>query len=119
MAEWTDEMKAELIEKYEAANPTPDTSTEIVAQLAEEFDVTPNGARSILVRANVYVKKTPSSGSSSSSSGEKKESKADSLQRLKNVIESQGAELDEAIIDKLTGKAAAYFADTITKIIED
>jgi len=122
MADWTDENRAELIKKYEAANPTPENSMEIVKELAEEFDSTPNGARAILSRAKVYIKKTPatsSASSSSKSSGEKKESKADSLTRLTSVIESQGIEADEEIIGKLTGKAAAYFADTISKILTD
>lgn len=119
MADWTEENKAQLIEDYKAQNPTPDTSTEIVAELADEYDSTVNGVRAILVRAQVYVKKTPTASSGKgNSSGEKKESKADSLNRLKTVIDAQGKDVDDEIIGKLTGKAAAYFADTITAIVE-
>ena len=31
---WDDEKKAAVIEQYEAANPTPENSMEIVAELA-------------------------------------------------------------------------------------
>lgn len=119
MADWNDENKAALVEAYEAANPTPDTSTEIVAELADEYDSTPNGVRAILVKAGVYVKKAPAAkGSSNSKTGEKKESKADSLNRLNSIIEAQGLEPNDEIIGRLTGKAAAYFADTIKTIVE-
>ena len=118
MAEWSDEDKAKLVADYKAKNPTPETSAEIVSELADELGVTVNGARAILVREKVYVNKTPGSSKSSNSSGEKKESKADSLKRLNTVIESQGLEPDEDIIGRLTGKAAAYFADVITKATE-
>jgi hypothetical protein len=113
MAEWTDESKAKLVEKYVAKNPTPETSSEIVSELADDFDATVNGVRIILSREGVYVKKEAAK-STSKSSGEKKESKADSIARLTAVIEAQGIEADESIISKMTGKAAAYFADTIT-----
>jgi hypothetical protein len=119
MADWNDENKASLIEAYEAANPTPETSTEIVAELADEYESTPNGVRAILVRANVYVKKAPAvKGSSNGKSGEKKESKADSLNRLNTIIKAQGFEPNDEIIGRLTGKAAGYFADIITTIAE-
>ena len=59
---WDDEKKAAVIEQYEAANPTPENSMEIVADLAEEFEESPNGVRMILTKAGVYVKKAPASG---------------------------------------------------------
>lgn len=117
MADWTDENKAELVKQYLAANPTPETSMEIVAKLAPEFDSTPNGARMILSKAKVYIKKDPKAGTASTAktSGEKKETKQESLDRLTASIEALGLDADDTIISKLTGKAAAYFADTITK----
>lgn len=114
MADWTDESKAALIKAYQEANPTPETSSEILDELAEEFDCTVNGARMILVRAEVYVAKGKATAKAAGST-EKKESKADSLARLTSIIEAQGIDADDTIISKLTGKAAAYFADTLEK----
>ena len=65
---WDDEKKAAVIEQYEAANPTPENSMEIVAELAEEFEESPNGVRMILTKAGVYVKKAPASGAAKASS---------------------------------------------------
>ena len=39
--------------------PTPETSMEVVKEIAEELDESPNGVRMILTKAGVYVKKTP------------------------------------------------------------
>ena len=54
---WDDAKKEAVIEQYEAASPTPENSMEIVAELAEEFEESPNGVRMILTKAGVYVKK--------------------------------------------------------------
>ena len=62
---WTDEKKAEVIEAYEAQNPTPENSMEIVAEIAEEFDESPNGVRMVLTKAGVYVKKAPAAKAAS------------------------------------------------------
>ena len=59
---WTDEKKAEVIEAYESANPTPENSMEIVAEIAEEHNESPNGVRMVLTKAGVYVKKAPATG---------------------------------------------------------
>ena len=59
---WTDEKKAEVIAAYEAANPTAENSMEVVKEIAEEFEESPNGVRMILTKAGVYVKKAPASG---------------------------------------------------------
>lgn len=123
MADWNDESKAELVKQYLEAEPTPENSMEIVAELAPDFDATPNGARMILVKAGVYIKKDPKAASAASgtkaSSGEKKETKQESIDRLSSVIAAQGLEADDSIISKMTGKAAAYFADTITGILAE
>ena len=59
MAEWSDELKASVVKKYEAAEPTAETSTEIVKDIAEALGdgFTVNGVRVILVKAGVYIKK--------------------------------------------------------------
>jgi len=115
MADWNDENRAELVKQYLAKEPTPETSMEIVAELAPVFDTTVNGARNILNRAEVYVKKAPAA--KAATSGEKKESKPESLARLTAVLEAQSIVADDTIISKLTGKAAAYFADAFETIV--
>jgi hypothetical protein len=117
MADWTDESRAALIKAYLAEDPTPETSPEILDSLVEDFDCTVNGARIILSRAKVYVGKAKATTKTAAGSSEKKESKADSLARLTSAIEAQGIEADNTIISKLTGKAAAYFADTFEKAL--
>lgn len=116
MAIWTDESRAALIKAYQAEKPTPENSMEIVAKIAPDFDSTPNGARRILDNAKVYIKKDLVKAKAAAT-GDKKESKQESLDRLTGVIEAQGLEADQTVISKLTGKAAAYFADTLTKIV--
>ena len=56
---WTDEKKAQAIEAYQDAEPTPETSMEIVKEIAEDLGESPNGVRMILTKAGVYVKKQP------------------------------------------------------------
>ena len=63
---WDDEKKAAVIEAYEGADPTPENSMEIVKDLADEYEESPNGVRMILTKAGVYVKKTPAASSKSS-----------------------------------------------------
>ena len=116
---WTDEQKAEVIEAYESQNPTPETSMEIVKDIADEFDQSPNGVRMVLTKAGVYVKKTPAAGSTG---GEKKAtggtrvSKAAAIEALTAALSDAGQEVDEEIVSKLTGKAAMYFAGVIAAV---
>lgn len=119
-ATWTDELKQEVIEKYEAAGPTPENSTEIIKDIAEEIEMSPNGVRMVLVQAGVYVKKEAGSGSSkttgkttASGEGSKRVSKESAIADLKAAIEAKGAEVDEDILSKLTGKAAVYLLGVI------
>ena len=41
---------------------------------------------------------------------------ADAQQAVKDAISDAGLEADDAIISKLTGKAANYFAEIINKV---
>ena len=114
---WTDEKKAEVIEAYESANPTPENSMEVVKDIADEFEESPNGVRMILTKAGVYVKKAPATGgtkSTSSSGG--RVSKAAAIESLSAAIADAGQEVDQEILDKLTGKAAVYFTGVIAAI---
>ena len=113
---WTDESKAQAVELYEQGNPTPETSMEIVKDIAEELDESPNGVRMILTKAGVYVKKTPAAKSSAStgSAGGTRVSKAAAQEALIAAITDAGKSVDEEIISKLTGKAAQYFTTLLS-----
>jgi len=114
---WTDESKAEAVEMYTAAEPTPETSMEVVKEIADELNESPNGVRMILTRAGVYVKKTPASKSTSNgSTGGGRVSKADAQDALSSALQDAGMEADDSIISKLTGKAAVYFTGIVTKL---
>ena len=116
---WDDEKKAAVIEAYEAADPTPENSMEIVKDIAEEHEESPNGVRMILTKAGVYVKKAPASGGSkatpSGGSGGRV-SKAAAIESLSAAISDAGQEVDQEILDKLTGKAAMYFTGVLTAV---
>tara|TARA_R100000084_G_scaffold99872_1_gene54400 strand:- start:421 stop:840 length:420 start_codon:yes stop_codon:yes gene_type:complete len=118
MSTWTDETKQEAVDMYVDENPTPENSMEIVADIAEQLGQTPNGVRMILTKAGVYVRKTPAAKSSGGSTGGTRVSKADAQDNLSSAISDAGMEVDSSIIEKLTGKAANYFADIINKINE-
>lgn len=113
---WTEELKAKVIEAYEGANPTPETSTEIIKDIAEEFEQSPNGVRMVLVQAGVYVKKEAGKtegGSAPKETGAKRVSKESSIAALKAAIEKRGKRVDDEILDKLTGKAAVYLTEVL------
>jgi transposase-like protein len=114
---WTDESKEQAIEMYQDAEPTPETSMEIVKDIAEELNESPNGVRMILTKAGVYVRKTPAAKSSGGgSTGGGRVSVADAQDKLTSVLGDAGQEVDAAIISKLTGKAAVYFANVIESL---
>jgi hypothetical protein len=113
---WTDESKAEAVELYTTEEPTPETSMEVVKDIADQLGESPNGVRMILTRAGVYVKKTPASGSSAKSTGGGRVSKADAQDALSAALSDAGMEVDESIINKLTGKAANYLTGIVEKL---
>lgn len=117
---WDDDKKQAVIDAYESADPTPENSMEIVKELAEEYEESPNGVRMILTKAGVYVKKTPGASSSKSSgasgSGGTRVSKQSAIDALVAALSDAGQEADMEIVDKLTGKAAQYFAKVIAAI---
>ena len=119
MSEWTPELKAKVIAKYKEGEPTPENSTDLIKEIADELDLSPNGVRMVLVQSGDYVKKTPTAGGSSGggkeTTGTKRVSKDSQLASLRNAITALGAEVDEDILGKLTGKAAAYFTSVLTK----
>lgn len=115
--DWTEELKAKVVEAYEGLNPTPETTMDIVKEIAVDFDKTPNGIRMVLTRAGVYIKKTPAtSASSSSSEGSKRVNKTQAIDELKKKIVKLGQEVDADICDRLTGKAAVYILGIIEAV---
>lgn len=119
MSFWTPENKQKAVELYQEQSPTPETSMEIIKQVAEDLGQTVNGVRMILVQAGVYVKKDAAASTTSSKPKEAgkstRVSKEDSIAALKTAIEAKGKEVDEDILSKLTGKAAVYFLSVISE----
>ena len=125
---WTTEKKQECIEAYKKIMAELATdelraqhTTEVVADLAEEFGETVNGVRTILARAEVYYKKAPATKAATAKAaatgeGTKRINKADAIAELTNTIAAIDPDLvDQEVLSKLTGKAAAYFISILTK----
>lgn len=120
MTTWTDESKQKAIQAYKDAEPTATNSTEIVKQIAEDMELSPNAIRMVLIQAGVYVKKEDAAASTSSAgtkkatgTGTKKASKEELHAALVQAIEAKGGTADMDIIGKLTGKAAEYFTSVL------
>lgn len=117
MSQWTPELKEEVIKMYTDAGPTADTSTEIIKDIADELELSPNGVRMMLIQAKVYVKKAEPAGKTTgdkkTGEGTKRVSKESAIADLKAAIEEKGAVADDDILSKLTGKAAVYFLSVI------
>tara|TARA_B100000809_G_scaffold80980_1_gene79269 strand:+ start:406 stop:774 length:369 start_codon:yes stop_codon:yes gene_type:complete len=113
---WTDEKKAEVVSMYEGADPTPETSMEIVKEIADQVEESPNGVRMILTKAGVYIKKATTSKASTDGTASKRVSKVAAHAKLTAEITNAGQEVDADIIDKMSGKAAMYLADIISKM---
>lgn len=118
---WDEEKKTKVINMYKEKNPTPDNSIEIVKEIAEEVGETPNGVRMILSKANAYVKSGQvTSATAAKKAGETKTpkvGKADKITRLSEAIQSAGMIPDNEILEKLTGKAADYFAQVVEALV--
>jgi transposase-like protein len=117
MSNWTDELKQKAIDLYTQAEPTPETSTEIIKDIADEMEMSPNGVRMVLVQAQVYVKKDPATAGKTTAKKDgdapKRVSKESAIADLRAAIEAKGATIDDDILGKLTGKAAAYLLTVI------
>lgn len=117
---WTEEQKQEAIQRYTDSNPTAENSVELVKKIADEMGQPPNGLRMVLSQAGVYIKKDPSTASTAKTKTKaegdapKRVSKDAQLADLREAIEAKGGAIDEEILSKLTGKAAAYFTQILT-----
>lgn len=116
MSKWNDELREEVVAEYVERDPTPENSMEIVKEIAEAHDLSPNGVRMVLTKAEVYVKKGPSSAKKDGTAGGARVSKAAAQESLTQAIQDAGQEADDEIISRLTGKAAAYLAGVINAI---
>ena len=114
--EWTDELKQEVIEAYESHNPTPENTVEIVKEVARDFEKTPNGVRIVLSRAGVYVKKSATSTEAKDSKGSTRVNKAAAIDSLKKTIAAANQDVDNDILDRLTGKAAVYLKGVLDAV---
>jgi hypothetical protein len=112
---WTDEAKAAVIQEYVDANPTPENSMEVVKEIAEAHDQSPNGVRMILTKAGVYVKKTASTPAEGEKPASTRVSKQGAQEALTAAIVAAGKTADEDIISKMTGKAAQYFTSLLSE----
>lgn len=116
---WTPELKAQAKQQYLDGNPTPENSTELIKEIADAMEQSPNGVRMVLVQEGVYVKKdaavSPAGKNTGTKTGEtaKRVSKDSQIEELRAAIEAKSAEVDMDILSKLTGKAAAYFLKVI------
>jgi len=118
---WTDEKRQQAIEMYEERDPTAETSVEIVKEIAEELEESPNGVRMVLSKAGVYIKadgKPSASGAAKGkgTGGTGRVSKEAAQQALVGAIQAAGGPVDEELISKLTGKAAVYFTEVISSL---
>lgn len=102
-----DEQRDELVSAYLDNLPTPETNAEIITQLGEDFNMSPNKVKVILTQEGVFVKKEISDITASSSKA-KRVSKSAVVQELKEILEQQEKPIDEELIGKMTGKAIAY-----------
>jgi hypothetical protein len=111
---WDDIKREKAVEMYVSAQPTSENSMEIVKQVADDLEETANGVRMILTKAGVYITKSTTSTKEPKEGA--KTSKAAAFQQLNEAIISAGMVPNSEIIEKLTGKAALYFAEVISKV---
>ncbi len=110
---WTPEKRQKAVDLYTKENPTPENSMEIIKDIvAPELEESPNGVRLILTNAGVYVKKEVTATTTAKTGGTRV-SKQAAVEALTAAIKDAGQEVDEDIVNKLTGKAAQYFTALI------
>jgi transposase-like protein len=110
MSTWTDELKEEAVALYLKGKPTPDTSMDVVGEVADQMGFSPNSVRMILSKAGVYITKSQGGAAKEKKAAGTRVSKEGAQAALIEKLEAAGKEVNEEIISKLTGKAAQYFA---------
>lgn len=111
ISDWDNEtFVKELIEAYQGMNPTPESNASILADLGVAYDVSPNSIRVFLTKKGVYVKaEAVAAEAAVPATGSKRVPKEATINKLKELIAKKEKPVDDAILDKLTGKAAQYF----------
>lgn len=107
--DWTDELREEIVKEYTGLNPTPENTLDIVKDLAIKHNKSTNAVRMILSKKGVYITKGKVAVAKTEGTGAKRVSKADSIASLRAAIVAADKEVDEDILNRLTGKAAVYF----------
>ena len=122
VAVWTPELKAEAISQYvERINEylpedQPSHTLEVIAELAATFGFTKNSMRGVVQQSEHYVKAAKKAPAVSDKPATKRPNKAQALAELKAAITDGGAEVNDELIEKLTGIEAVYFAQVIRHI---
>jgi hypothetical protein len=118
MADWTDELRAKVVADYVKAEPTGLNTVSIMEDIAKDTGKSVNGIRMILTKNEVYVKAEPVKGAAKAGAGTgTRVSKQDSIDALVAVMQSEDLEIDESVVNKLTGKAAIYFTGVIKQAL--
>ena len=121
-AVWTPELKAEAISQYvERINEflpedRPAHTLEVIAELAAEYNFTKNSMRGVIQQSEHYVKAAKKVAATSEKPTSKRPNKAQSMAELKAAIADGGAEVNDELIEKLTGIEAVYFTQVIRQI---
>ena len=122
VAVWTPELKAEAISQYvERINEflpedRPAHTLEVIAELATEYGFTKNSMRGVIQQSEHYVKAAKKVAATSEKPASKRPNKAQAMAELKAAIVDGGAEVNEELIEKLTGIEAVYFTQVIRQI---
>lgn len=122
VAVWTPELKAEAISQYvERINEylpedQPAHTLEVIAELAASYGFTKNSMRGVIQQSEHYVKAAKKVTATSEKPASKRPNKAQALAELKAAIVDGGAEVNDELIEKLTGIEAVYFTQVIRHI---
>ena len=122
VAVWTPELKAEAISQYvERINEylpedQPSHTLEVIAELAASYGFTKNSMRGVIQQSEHYVKAAKKVAATSEKPASKRPNKAQAMAELKAAIVDGGAEVNDELIEKLTGIEAVYFTQVIRQI---
>ncbi len=109
--------KADIVKNYLDSEPTSENSIEIAERLAEDYEMSINSIRMLLNNEKVWVKKEAAANTTAAAkegaTGTKRVSKESAIKDLRTAIEAKGKEVDDSILEKLTGKAAVYLLSVI------
>lgn len=124
MAVITEELKAEIVSEYETRMKeftTPEEQAQntvsVTTAIATEYGLSVNQVRTFAMKAGVYITKGKAAAAASTkaaSTGAKRVNKAEAHKALKDIIVASQQEVDDAIVESLSGKAAVYLTAVIT-----